>query len=450
MGRDEALDSLLERLAAAESAQAEGFLGQAEAALADGDPEGAVAAVQQAIALRPDEDAFRTILKRAEDAIERRRRLASAVTEIEAALQGHDLRATREALDRAQEGLGDDPALSDLRKRLESAERQATAAEVARLVALAGKHLAEDRLEDAREAAQRAHELMPLSWEAAAALADTKAAEEKRAAEDSVRPEERRLAEERAAEEKRGGRGTRSRGGGAGRRAAPGRGARRGGRDDPAPGRRTAICLAAQQVLEETRSCTGKLAGAGRSVRRSSTAPCSATRAASSPRRCWPRPGGFVVTSNSRPPRSKLDEAIAISPTNERVLAGAGRGAGGGPQAPGGPGRARAVAEEVAAIGTALDAGRLTEAAERFDAAIRKLGDRPELAAMRLGCTRRAARSRSARPRSARPPRRRAGRRAGRSRTGRPCGSSARRPCPQPSPPPASRHPRRRRQETGH
>ena len=95
MGRDEALDSLLERLAAAESAQAESFRQQAEAVLASGDPEGAVAAVHQAIALRPDEETFRAILRRAEEAIERRRRLAEAVAEVEAALQGHDLLASR-------------------------------------------------------------------------------------------------------------------------------------------------------------------------------------------------------------------------------------------------------------------------------------------------------------------------------------------------------------------
>ncbi|MCU0291775.1 MAG: protein kinase [Thermoanaerobaculaceae bacterium] len=379
VGRDEALDSLLERLAAAESGQADGFSRQAQEALADGDPEGAVTAVQQAIALRPDEDAFRAILKRAEEAIERRRRLASAVAEIELTLQGHDLPATREALDRAQGDLGDDPALGDLRRRLEGAERQAIAAEVARLVALAGKHLAEDRLEDAREAAQRAHELMPLSWEAAAALADTKAAEEKRAAELRA-AQERRLAEERAAEERRVAEERAAEEARAAERRLAGQRAealetiQRQTADGDLP--------AAQQVLEETRSSLGdwpELAAAEKELERAllrQRAQLVSALLAEARR--------LRGDEQFDAAEAKLDEAIAISPTDERVLQALVDVRAAGRKHREAQERARAVADEVAAIGTALDAGRLTEAAERFDAAIRKLGDRPELAAMRL------------------------------------------------------------------
>lgn len=378
VGRDEALDSLLERLAAAESAQAEGFSRQADAALASGDPDAALAAVQQAIALRPDDEAFRVTLKRAEDAIERRGQLAEAVTEIEAALQGQDLPAAREALDRTHDRLGDDLVLSDLRRRLETAERQATSAEVARLVALAGKCLAEARLAEAREAAERAHQLMPLSWEAAAALADTKAAEEKRAAE--VRAaEEQRLAEERAAAEKQA----------AEERAAE---EKRRAEQRLTEQRATAIelirrqaaagdLLAAQEALEETRSSLGnwpELAAASKDLDRAllrqrqqltSALLAEATR--------------LRGEEQFEAAEAKLEEALAVSPTDERVLQGLVEVRAAGRKHREAQERARAVAEEVAAIGLALDAGQLTEAAERFDAAIRKLGDRPELGEMR-------------------------------------------------------------------
>lgn len=378
VGRDEALDSLLERLAAAESAQAEGFAGQAEAALAAGDPEAAVMAVQQAIALRPDDESFRATLKRAEDAIERRGWLAEAVTEIEAALTCQDLPATREALDRAQARLGDDPVLGDLRRRLETAERQVTSAEVARLVALAGKCLAEARLEEAREAAERAHELMPSSWEVAAALADTKAAEEKRAAELRAH-EEKRLAEERAAAERQAAEERLAEE----KRLAEQRLIEQRAAAIEAIRREAATgdLLAAQEMLEATRSSLGnwpELAAATKDLDRALLRQRQQLTTAMLAEAVRLRDEEQFEAAEA-----KLDEALAVSPTDERVLQGLIDVRAAARKHREARGRAQAVADEVAAIGLALDAGQLTEAAERFDAAIRKLGDRPELGEMR-------------------------------------------------------------------
>ncbi|MGV8039021.1 MAG: serine/threonine-protein kinase [Thermoanaerobaculaceae bacterium] len=118
VGRDEALDALLERLAAAEDALVAALGRQAEAAVEAGRPDDAVAAVQQAIALRPDDEPLRQLLQRAEAAAERRRRLAALLPEIEAALDDRELLTARVALDQAIGELGTDPALEAQVERL--------------------------------------------------------------------------------------------------------------------------------------------------------------------------------------------------------------------------------------------------------------------------------------------------------------------------------------------
>jgi len=373
VGRDEALDSLLERLVAAEATQAESLGRQAEAAILDGDPEAAVLAVQQAIALCPDNDALRALLKRAEDACERWRQLAAAVAEIESALGRQDLPASRDALDRALGCFGNDPALEGARKRVESAERQATAREVSGLVSLARKHLDEGRHPDAREAAARAYELLPASWEVAAALADIKAAEEKRAAEARA-AEESRLAAERAAEEERV----------AAERAAEQR--RADVQRAEAAGKireqvSSGELEAAGRALAEIRASLGEwpdLAAVGQELDRARV------------RQREERTSALLVEARRladerdfEEAEARLGEADVLSPRDGRVLQATVEVRAKARKHRDQQERARAVADEVAAIGVALDAGELGKAAAQFDAAIRKLGDRPELAAMR-------------------------------------------------------------------
>lgn len=368
VGRDEALDSLMERLVAAESAQAESLGRQAEAAIADGDPEAAVSAVQQAIALRPDDDALRALLRRAEAACERRHQLAAAVAEIESSLGRQDLPGSRLALDRALECFGGDPAIEGVRRRVESGERQALAREVSQLVSLARTHLNEGRLSEAREAAAKAYELQPASWEAAAALADIKATEEKLAAEARA-AEEARLAAERAAEEERV----------AAQRRADAQRAEAAGRVRE---QITAGDLdTAGKALAEVRASLGEgpeLVAVSHELDRARVLQREE------------RTSALLLEARRLADERRFDEAEArlgeadvLSPRDGRVLQATVEVRAAARKHRDQQERARAVADEVAAIGTALDAGELGDAASRFDAAIRKLGDRPELAALR-------------------------------------------------------------------
>lgn len=490
VGRDEALDALLERLAAAEEAQVVAFCRQSEAALATGKPDDAVAAVQQAIALRPDDEALRQLLQRAEAAIERRRRLVALLPEIEAALDDRELLTARVALDQAIEELGTDPALeaqidrlsalvaaevealreraaaalaggdpdaalaagqealalrpddgglvevvrqaeaarehrralgkaaaaivaaleiqdlptarllldesvarlgendalADLRRRLERAEARARIAQARSLLACAKDYLQGGRLAEARVSAEQALALCPDDLEAAAVLADVKAGEERLAAE-SRAAEEQRAAELRRAEE----------------RASAVEGIRHLLGQGLLPGAAEAV-----QVARTSHGDWAALDAVEKELQEALQ------------RQRLEVTSALLVEAEQlsgaqqfEAAEAKLAEAEVLSPADERVLQALVEVRGAARRFREAQERSRAVAEEVEAVARALDAGNLEEAAERFDSTVRKHGDRPELGELRrrLREARRAEEERRASERkAARPSRRQPGR----------------------------------------
>lgn len=460
VGRDEALDALLERLAAAEEAQVAALRRQAEEALAAGQPGGAIEPIQQAVALRPDEESLRQLLRQAEAAVERGRRLAAALPEIEAALGDRELRTARTALERAGDELGPDPALAALGERLaallaaevgalreragvalaagdpdaalaaveealalgaedgelqrlarqaaaarerrraaaeaaaevaaalqaqdlaaargrlddalarlgedaalvearqevERAEAGARVARARRLLAQAKEHLESGRLDEARVAAEQALALRPDDLAAAAVLADVKAAADELAV-------ERRAAEERQAAE---------------RRLAE---ARAGALEEirrllgegllPAAAEAARAARASHGDWPELEALEQELGEARQRQRREATSALlvEAERLTGAQQ--------FAAAA------ARLEEAQALSPTDERVLQALVEVRAAARRFREAEERRRAVAEEVEAVARALDAGNLEEAAERFDSTVRKHGDRPELGELR-------------------------------------------------------------------
>lgn len=347
-GRDETLEALAQRLAANENAMVGSFRHQAEEALARDVPAEAVDAFRQAIALRPDDEGLHVLMRRAQDAVERRRQLLAASAEIEAALDAGEPGAARIALERARGELGVDPALAALEERCLTAEaeiRAARLAEVRRLCVDAESHLAAGRLAQARQTAEQACELRPEDLPAAAVLADVREAESRREAEQRLR-EQRDGAIESI------------------------RSAIAGGELDAA-GAQLAGAQAAHGDWPELDTVRGELAAAREMVRQRATSELL-TQARELT--------GLLQLDAAE---ARLEEAQELSPHDEcvldalvelRAVARKHREA---------QERARAVEEETAAVAHALDEENLELAAERFDALVRKHGDRLDLGELR-------------------------------------------------------------------
>jgi len=356
VGRDEALEALLERLAAAEEAQAAAFRQQAEDALAAGALEDAVAAVQQAIALRPDEDALRDLLQRVEATRERRRAIDEAAAAIAAALAADDRSSARHLLDDALARLGEDDVLVDLKRRLERAEATARVGQARGLCALGKEHLQGGRLAEARASAEQALALLPDDLESAALLADLKAGEERLAA-------ERRAAEEQRAAERY--------------RAEARVSAEEGIRHRISQG----LLSDAADATKAAREKLGDWAGL-EAVERELEDALQQKR--------LEQTSALLVEAQQlsgaeqyEAAEAKLVEAELLSPTDERVLQALIEVRGAVRRWREAQERSRAVVEEMEAVARALDAGSLEEAAERFDSTVRKYGDRPELGELR-------------------------------------------------------------------
>ncbi|HPC82148.1 MAG TPA: serine/threonine-protein kinase [Thermoanaerobaculaceae bacterium] len=355
VGRDEALDALLERLAAAEAAQVRGLCRQAESALAGNAPEEAVAAVQQAIALRPDDEGLRELLHRAEAAVERGRRVRVWLPEIEAALDGNELRTARIALGQAVEEVGADPALVALGERLEALE----AAEVEGLRRRAATALDGG---DADTAAAAVGEALAFRPDDGDLLALGRRVEELRESERRA-AEERRLAEERRAAEERL----------AAERAAAVAAIRRalGGGDLASAAEAAHQARAGYGEWAELEAAEQELAQAVLRQRFEATSALlvEAERLAG--------------THEFEAAEARLQEAEVLSPADERVLQALVEVRAAARRFREEQERERAVAADVEAVGRAIEAGALEEAAEQYDALLRKHGERPECAELR-------------------------------------------------------------------
>lgn len=356
VGRDEALDALLARLAEAEEALALAYRGQAEAALAAGRPADAIEAVHQAVALRPDDESLRQLLHQAEAARARQQAAAEAAAAIAAALAAEDLPTARSQLEMAVSRLGEDDTFESLRRQIERAETRVRTARARELLAAAREHLEGGRLGEARAAAGQALDLRPHDLETAAVLADVKAAEERLAAEQRA-AEERRAEEQRLAAAKAAAVEEIRRLVGAGLladAAAAAQAARAGHRDFPE-------LEAAERELEAAFLRQRQQATSALLVEAERLAGEQQFEAA----------------------EAKLEEAGGLSPADERVLQALVEVRSAARQFREAEERRREAAAEAAAVARALDAGNLEEAAERFDSTVRKHGDRPELRELR-------------------------------------------------------------------
>lgn len=347
-GRDEVLEALAERLAEVEDASAEACCRRAEEAIDQDEPEAAVDASRQAIALRPDDRRLHALLRRAEDAVERRRRVLAASDEIEAAITAGELGVARSLLDHARGELGADVRLNALGKRYDLAEAEARAAvlaEVRRLVADAQEHLAAGRLGEARLAAEQASERRPDDLPVIAVLADVKEAESRQQAEQRLR-EQRDAALEQI------------------------RGALAAGELEAADDA-IALALDVHGDWPDLEAARAELAAAREAARRRAAAEL-VTQARELT--------GLLQLDAAE---HRLQEAQELAPHDERVLEALVELRAVARKHREAARRARAVEEETAAVSQALDEGNLELAAERFDALVRKHGDQLDLGALR-------------------------------------------------------------------
>lgn len=367
LGSDAALTALGERLDALVAAEVEVLRQKAASGIREGDHEAAMAALEEALALRPEDGDLLQLRREAEAARDRRRAISDAAAGIVAALDAQDLSSARRLLDDAAARLGEDDTLADLRRRVERAEAKARAGEARRVLGVAKEHLQGGRLAEARAAAESALVLRPDDLEAAAVLADVKAGEERLASErreaEARQAEERRLADEQKAAELRL----------ATERTAAVEQVRRllGQGLLPAAAEAAQAARASHGEWSELEAVEKELEEAllKQRLQATSTLLVEAEQ--------------LTGAQQFEAAEAKLAEAQALSPADERVLQALVEVRGAARRFREAQERGRAVAEEVAAVGRALDAGNLEEAAERFDSTVRKHGDRPELGELR-------------------------------------------------------------------